>query len=250
MSQDDPPATKKPNLKPGQHRPIYIDRNGTLRLLVGPGAVHMQVDANALRRASKVFDRMLFGPFIESHQTVNGTVELPEDDPEALRVIFHAVHANFGNMPRDLTISKFYDITVMADKYAMIGKLQLWGTIWTKDEKDLPVCELVDKEETSYDDLQRLVVLYHFSSCDQFSTALTNMAFNSRINQHGQLLFTRTADVDGVVSGSEHSEWNEVGLLPETIIGELSIMSLGASRRMVYIDSMPPQNLHEMEDSI
>ncbi|KAG6368602.1 hypothetical protein INS49_002815 [Diaporthe citri] len=96
--------------------PIHIDRNGNLQLIVGPDAVKMQVDANALRRASKVFNRMLFGPFSESHQTEEWTVELPEDDPEPLRVIFHAAHGNFGRVPQRLKVADLYDVTVMADK--------------------------------------------------------------------------------------------------------------------------------------
>lgn len=227
-----------------KEKPIYIDRNGNLKLLVGSGVVPMQVDANALRRASKVFDSMLFGPFIESNQTEDWTVKLPEDDPEALRIIFHAVHGNFRNMPKDLTTSKLYDITVMADKYAMIDSLEPWKKSWTS-EMDIDPWQLEDKKETSYYDLKELLVLYHLGTSRQFSEALSVLVLKSKTNKNGQLLFKVTAGVDGEDSGPQ-AAWDGVGLLSGQIIGELLIIPVEATHRIVYIDSIPPQLSHEM----
>lgn len=205
---------------------IHIDRNGNLKLVVGPNAVQMQVDANALRRASKVFDRMLFGPFRESHQTANWTVELPEDDPEALRIILHAIHANFGNLPRDLALSKLYDLAMMADKYGVIGSLLPWGHCWTiwLGEKPSDQWRSKDKNETSYQDLQRLLILYHFGSFFQFKGFLTILVLKSNSSPTGQLLFKTAAGVDRAGSGSIPREWKDVGALPGKVIGELLII--------------------------
>lgn len=223
--------------KIGKHQSIYIDRNGNLKLIIGPNAVQMQVDANALRRASKVFSRMLFGPFSESHQTENWTVELPEDDPEALRVIFHVVHGNLGNIPEKLTTPVLYDITVMADKYAMIGSLQPWGLNWTLPY--LKSCEWnpEDKNETSYEDLQMLLVMYHLGPPPQFDDVLDTVLLKSKTNSDGRIRFKMTPGVDGVGSGSQYSQWDAVGPLPGNIIGKLLIilLKLGTGFRMLTL---------------
>lgn len=186
----------------------------------------MQVDANALRRASKVFDRMLFGPFRESHQTANWTVELPEDDPEALRIILHAIHGNFGNVPQDLALSKLYDLAMMADKYRMIGSLQPWGHYWTfwQGQKQSDQWRSKDKNETSYQDLQRLLILYHFGSFFQFRGFLSLLVLKSNSSPTGQLLFRTAAGVDRMGSCSQYREWKDIGALPGKVIGEFLII--------------------------
>lgn len=249
MFQAAPPPHKKPKMdekgRTEEISTIYIDRNGNLKLVVGPKAVPIQVDANALRRASKVFDRMLFGPFRESQQTEDWTVELPEDDPEALRVIFHAIHGNFGNLLPSPTLSKLYDITVMADKYAMIGSLQPWGTTWIMSTKILPRFSPEDKGETSYEDIQRLVILYHLGTFFEFGDTLSSLVMKSKSDQRGDLLFKMTTDVD---RKGQSRVWEGVGPLSFGIIRELLIVSDEARLRMVCTDiiiSQSSQNFPE-----
>lgn len=229
---------------------INIDRNGNLKLVVGPTALQIQVDANALRRASKVFDRMLFGPFSESNQTANWTVELPEDNSEALRVIFHVVHGNFGNLPRDFTLRQLYNITVMADKYAMVGSLQPWGPSWLSGDKLVGTWKSQYMEGTIHEDLQKLLVLYHLGSSKQFGCLFADLVLKSKVNQNGSLLFESTDGVARVVFGRQYREWNRVGPLPSTIIGEILIIFVEAKHRLMYTDNLRSQSSHALADTI
>lgn len=199
-----------------ENGPIHIDREGNLQLIVGPDAVKMQVDANALRRASKFFSTMLFGPFRESQQTEDWTVELPEDDPEALRVIFNAAHGNFGRMPHHLTLSKFYNVTVMADKYAMLDLLQPWASAWISG-LEYPYLILSEVHLTSYQELQKLVILYFLGTSRKFEEFFAPLVVKSRANANGFLLFD--TDEEEPAPGGE---WRDVDLLPDSIISKPS----------------------------
>lgn len=180
---------------------------------------------------------MLFGPFSEAHQTENWTVELPEDDPEALRIIFHVVHGNFGNLPREWTMSKLYDIIVMADKYSMVGSLQPWGFSWTLSATKNGLWQPQDTEvtETRDRDIQKLLVLYHLGAFHEFERLFISLILKSKVNQDGQLLFLLTPSNERPIFGKHYRDWNAVGPLPGTVVGELLTISVEPRQRMMYI---------------
>lgn len=179
----------------------------------------MRVDANALRRTSKVFGAMLFGPFIESKRTADWTVKLPEDDPEALQVIFNAAHAENSKVPPELELSKFYRITVMADKYRMVGLLRPWASTWTStiNTKDV---RGVYRDGTTYEDLQRLCVLYYSGTAQQLKEILVTLIFQTKTNPEGRLIFGVKTDTDEDDSEKQTREWEAFVPLPQSMIGE------------------------------
>ena len=204
---------------PANSDPIQIDRNGDLTLIVGPSGVKMQVDANALRRSSKVFDRMLFGSPLGSDRTADWTVELPEDDPEALRLLFHAAHANFADIPRNMKFSQLYDITVTAEKYNMTGSVRPWAATWTLGQ-DLPAFKPADPDGTSYEDLQRLSILYSLDTLEQFGYFLAILVTKTKVNSNDKPLFKADYGVGGESTDSDFREWSELPLLPDSVSGE------------------------------
>lgn len=223
------------------HDPIHIDRNGNLQLVVGPDAVVLQVDANALRRASKAFSSMLFGPFTESDRAAEWTVKLPEDNPEALAVIFHAAHGNFGSIPRRLQVSELYDVTVMAEKYAMLGSLRPWAAAWISGLKDgQGLFRFEEDNKTSYKDLQMLPILYCLGTPGNFEEFLSRLVVKSRVNKNGVLLFT--IDDEGLFPGAR-GQWWDIRLLSEAIIGEPLLIPIRPRLRSIRADRMPRQTL-------
>lgn len=183
-----------------KNRTICIDPHGDLTLVVGLDEVRMRVDANVLRRPSKIFNRMLFGPFLESERTADWTVKLPEDDPEALKVI---LNADMGRVPLILELCHFYRITVMAHKYRMVGLLLPWAPTWTSTPTDLRNFEM---DETSYEDIQRLCVMSYFGTIQQFKPVIINLILKSRTDPGGKLLFRMMSNTD-----EGHSEGNPEG---------------------------------------
>jgi hypothetical protein len=88
-----------------------LDPRGDLTLLVGQeGKVGFLVCSRALARSSPYWENMLYGPFEEGKdQQRDGTrwtVDLPEDNPDALRVCLRAVHCKFDIIPRTSRATK------------------------------------------------------------------------------------------------------------------------------------------------
>lgn len=234
-----------------KNSPIHIDPNGNLKLIVGPAAVQMHVDANALRRSSKVFDRMLFGGFRESHKTDDWTVKLPEDDPEALRVIFHIAHASFKDLPQALSLSQLYNITMMADKYDMIAILQPWMGAWTSVEEHPELWTSEDENETSREDLERLCVLYHQGLSQKFNEIFLRVVIKTEANSKGKMLYRIAGSGDEECSKSDPCELVELALLPQGLPGELE--SIIYDEDVTYLDmhteTIPSQNLRNSSDA-
>lgn len=133
---------------------IEIDAQGDRLLIVGPvdcrvglDGVHdhqeqarFRVCSRSLARHSHVMATMFFGLFRESNQR---TIELPDDDPDAMKVLLDIAHSNFAPVfeladshqkgplaLRHLFTDDIYDIVSLADKYLMTQKLQPWASMW------------------------------------------------------------------------------------------------------------------------
>jgi hypothetical protein len=65
------------------------------------GAEVAEVASAALRRASSVRKSMLFAPWTDAKPAQgNWTVDLPEDNPEAFKVLVSILHESFGTVPK------------------------------------------------------------------------------------------------------------------------------------------------------
>lgn len=132
MSPEETPQAGKPNSLPSL---VTFDDHGDLRLVVGEGGAKRTfvVCSRSLARASKVFKTMLYGGFAESNpQQPDWTVELPEDDPQALSTILHIVHGPFNAIPTAITRDELYQVSIFTDKYDMTCVLQPWAKKWVE----------------------------------------------------------------------------------------------------------------------
>ncbi|KAK1962171.1 hypothetical protein LY78DRAFT_661467 [Colletotrichum sublineola] len=114
---------------------VQVDPDGDLVLRAGQQTGlperSFRVCANALRRSSQVWKKMLFGPFKESKPAF-GTwlVHLPDDDPDALEIVLNIIHANFPLVPAAPSLAELYEIFQMANKYDMVPALKPWANAW------------------------------------------------------------------------------------------------------------------------
>lgn len=141
----------QPSPKSRDHVERIMDPAGDLCLKVGrysrPGlfVTHVQaivtsftVCSRSLARASPVFNTMLFGSFKESRgrevSTPNWSVDLPDDDAEAMELLLNIIHANFSMIPDKFPslqgTERLYQIAVLADKYDCIDLLRPWVKTW------------------------------------------------------------------------------------------------------------------------
>lgn len=211
-------------------QPIQIDPHGNLTLVVGPGAVRMQVNANALRRASKVFDCWLFGFPLQPPQAIGWTLQLSKNDANLLEQILHAVHANFDKVPRHMTHSRLYAITMEADRFSMTGSLRPWATTWIWESKT-PYYEPDDEEGTGSQDLERLYVLRHLDKLERFASLLTTLVVKSMVGRKGVLLFKDNHGPTEDTTAPVFKKWDEFPCMPESIVGESFLIRIKSRDR-------------------
>lgn len=113
-----------------------FDARGDLKLIVGADKVAFKVCSRALARSSPVWEALLYGPFAEGKAQQHGgdwEIPLPEDRPEALRILIAAVHRGADDLPRQIGHEQLLRLTVIADKYDMTGSLKpLWDK-WVRN---------------------------------------------------------------------------------------------------------------------
>ncbi|KAB5545489.1 hypothetical protein GE09DRAFT_1060951 [Coniochaeta sp. 2T2.1] len=97
---------------------VYFDRDGDLRLEVGPEEATYVVCSRTLSRASPVFKAMLYGSFAEAKPAdpkKTWIVKLPEDDPPALATLLNIMYGAFGKVPNNPTELELYGITLLTE---------------------------------------------------------------------------------------------------------------------------------------
>jgi hypothetical protein len=106
---------------------IYdIAVDGDVVFLVGPEKKRLRVYSLVLGNASKYFKAM-FGPnFMEGQNLGPNTlteIELPEDNPEAMGIIFNVIHSRNSAVRENLDSNQIFQVAVAADKYDCVGAL-------------------------------------------------------------------------------------------------------------------------------
>ncbi len=84
---------------------------------------------------------MLFGSFKEGKEqqtTDNWVVELPEDNPAALRILLNVAHCQVGLIPAVLQHEDMFNLTILCDKYDMVGLLKPFWRDWINNLKLAP----------------------------------------------------------------------------------------------------------------
>lgn len=113
-------------------RQVCFDDMGDLRLEVGPKRSPYIVCSRSLARASSVFKKMLYGGYGESKPQGNEqwVVQLPDDNPRAMRLLLNIIHGRFNNMIPPQTENCLFEVAIMTDKYALTHLLGPWAQSW------------------------------------------------------------------------------------------------------------------------
>ncbi|CEF78970.1 hypothetical protein FGSG_04048 [Fusarium graminearum PH-1] len=111
-----------------------ICQNGDVILAVGPKE-KIRVASDFLKHISPVFKAMLDGPMSEGEALRNKPpdspiiISLPEDSPVAMIRLLRIL---YGANDFDPTFEAFYDVIILADKYAMTERLKHFGFGWVR----------------------------------------------------------------------------------------------------------------------
>lgn len=125
--------------------PIEFDKHGDLRLQVGSDETQPKiiftVCSRALARVSPVFDRMLYGNFIEaktstSKESDEWVVKLPEEKPVPLSIFLYISHGHYHRVPSSLPIDELYDLTTLTHYYDSTRMLAPWIKSWVSSVEE------------------------------------------------------------------------------------------------------------------
>ncbi|KAJ5087211.1 hypothetical protein N7456_010827 [Penicillium angulare] len=95
----------------------------------------IQVSAKHLTFVSPVFKKLLTGGLKESATFAEkGSVEVTADDwqLEAFLIVLHAIHCQYHEVPKKVTLQLLSDIAVIADYYDCAQALHIMKEIWVE----------------------------------------------------------------------------------------------------------------------
>ena len=178
------------NNNPAAHRTVELMQGGDVILLLRDDS-KLLVSTVILRLASKVFRAMFGSRFMEGQDlntSVTKTVSLPDDPPDALRLLLSILHHRYDLVRRpDLYTLK--DMTILADKYDCVAAIAPIGWAW-----GLHFVEA--KEMTNYKSYETLVIVaYIVNNSSLFRIASTNLVL------HVPGSFAELADLADFVPG-------------------------------------------------
>ncbi|KAM0210910.1 hypothetical protein ACHAQI_005637 [Fusarium lateritium] len=154
---------------------IKIDPRGDITLCVGESdPVTFTACSRALARTSPVFDRMLYGNFIEAKKPDNGewTVNLPEDKATAMSLFLRISHGQFDHVPKTISIDDLYDLTVLSNYYDATQTLEPWIGRWMSSLED-------DMKRTKESMAKCLGITWEFGLKDSFERTTGRMLMES-----------------------------------------------------------------------
>jgi hypothetical protein len=110
---------------------------GDVIFLAGPEAVRLRIVSTFLQTHSKVFEAML-GPSFSEGQNLSTRkpkeIELPEDDADALWIMFSVMYGRIYGVPDPLDPDMILRVSWMADKYDCGASLKYPLTSWMQDD--------------------------------------------------------------------------------------------------------------------
>ncbi|KAG5660817.1 hypothetical protein KAF25_002460 [Fusarium avenaceum] len=154
---------------------MEIDPRGDIKLCVGEtDPVTFTVCSRALARTSPVFERMLYGNFLEAKKPDHGewTVTLPEDNATAMSLFLRISHGQFDHIPRTISIDDLYDLTVLSNYYDATRMLEPWVGRWMSSMED-------NKKRTKESMAKCLGIAWEFGFQDSFAGTTRRMLMES-----------------------------------------------------------------------
>ncbi|KAF2089231.1 hypothetical protein K490DRAFT_16351, partial [Saccharata proteae CBS 121410] len=108
-----------------------LHSEGDIVFLVGPGEDRLRVHSLFIKAASPVFCAMFGSHFSEGRNLASNDIKevtLPDDDYDALTVLFAIIHHRLDIIPQNLNVNQIYNISVLVDKYRCVEVVSFAGT--------------------------------------------------------------------------------------------------------------------------
>jgi len=130
------------SLPPSRADVTRLDEHGDLQLKIGPDKKVFVVDSRTVLRSSAVWASILHKRVAmpDPDSTTSVTVELPDDDPWALRLLLAIIHGDFSRPPASPKLEELFRLTIATHKYDMAHVLRPWAAKW---------CDKLDHKQMS-----------------------------------------------------------------------------------------------------
>ncbi|KAG4027379.1 hypothetical protein MFRU_030g00160 [Monilinia fructicola] len=180
--------------------------------------IHMLVSSKHMVLVSPVFKAMLqWSNFKEGYAAkAHGKVEvpLPDDDPDAMRILVDIVHCHHKDVPRKVKLGLLTHLAVLVDKYQLHDAVQIYSDMWISHaKKRFPSSMAEDGVEAC---LQWLCISWVFEKHREF-TSMTRI-FQQESTQGLSSIISDSAWVIPIPSNVvEHIEQDRIRALDEAI---------------------------------
>ncbi len=117
-------------------RLVNFDRHGDIRVQLqsasGPDSAVYIVCSRALARVSPVLRSEMrhTGPAKQAQTLHDSIIQLEGNDHDSLTIFLNIAHANFLEIPRRLSISQLYNLTILTSHYHCTKMLAPWVDSW------------------------------------------------------------------------------------------------------------------------
>jgi hypothetical protein len=170
-----------------------LDPRGDLLLVAGKAKVNFRVCSRTLSRSSPAWEKKLYGPFSERKNQQGGygwVVRVPEDNPDALRIVLQAVHCELDKMPASLSRETLFHLTILCGNYDMVRSLKLFWRGWLSR---LPPPKPLDSKTF----VQQVWIAHKLGDLDSYKATILQFLYSAqkRPNDNDKRLFL-DADFD------------------------------------------------------
>ncbi|KAI1431834.1 hypothetical protein GGR50DRAFT_697619 [Xylaria sp. CBS 124048] len=154
-------------------------------------------------------------------------VLLPDDDPQAIKVIFHVLYHRYPASPYDLhpDLERLLNLTIAAEKYRVVPWLARWTAGWIRDIRHYYVDRKFSGKST--EDLESLLwIFYVLGHQPLYAYTILTLAFHTQLDANGKL-------TDPVGNHCFNNELRQIPVPPGAIrdVTHVRMMALKAIRK-------------------
>ncbi|KAF5869992.1 uncharacterized protein Bfra_010137 [Botrytis fragariae] len=180
--------------------------------------IHMLVSSKHMVLVSPVFKAMLqWSNFKEGYaMKAHGKVEvpLPDDDPDAMRILVDIVHCHHKDVPRKVKLGLLTHLAILVDKYRLHEAVQIYSDMWiSQAKKKFPSSMAEDGIEVC---LQWLCISWVFEKARDF-TSLTRIFQQESTTSLAEMIRDSNWDIPVPSSVIENIEQDRIRALDEAI---------------------------------